>query len=166
MEAPRRYKGLLVMNTLLATGDTELPAGFVAWREMCSKSPQFDIGRLFQRGNAHLSAEECAAYSVPFPDTGHRASTRAFPAMVEQAQGHPQSVLSRAALNFWSGQWSGTTLMAIGKADPVLGMGVMQKLQRQIRGCPEPLVLNEAGHFVPEHGVDIAKAMLAALSHT
>jgi tRNA(adenine34) deaminase len=166
MESPQRYKGLFVMNTLLATGDTDLSVGFKAWREMCAKSPQYDIARLFQRGNPQMSAEECAAYSAPFPDAGHRAATRAFPEMVSQTIDHPQSVISRAALNFWSENWTGTTLLAIGKADPVLGLEVMQKLRGQIKGCPEPLVVDEAGHFVPEHGVDIAKAMLAALSHT
>jgi tRNA(adenine34) deaminase len=43
MEAPQRYRGLLVMNTTLGTGDAPLPAGFVAWREMCAKNPEFDV---------------------------------------------------------------------------------------------------------------------------
>jgi tRNA(adenine34) deaminase len=165
MEASQRYKGLLVMNTMLATGDAPLPAGFSAWREMCAKSPQFDIGRLFRRGNPHLSAEECAAYQAPFPDSGHRAATRAFPEMVAQATDHPQSQISRAASQFWSMHWSGKTLMAIGKADPVLGIDLMRSLRGQIKDCPEPMVLEEAGHFVPEHGLRIAKAALSHFSH-
>jgi tRNA(adenine34) deaminase len=28
--------------------------GFLAWREMCAKNPEFDVGRLFARGNPHL----------------------------------------------------------------------------------------------------------------
>jgi tRNA(adenine34) deaminase len=39
----------------------------------------------------------------------------------------------------------------------VLGVPVMQALRAQIRGCPEPLVLPHAGHFVPEHGEAIAR---------
>jgi hypothetical protein len=31
-----------------------------------------------------------------------------------------------------------------------------------IRGCPEPLVLPQAGHFVQEWGEEIARAALAA----
>ncbi len=64
MEAPQRYTGLLVMNTTLGTGDAPLPAGFVAWREMCAKNPEFDVARLFARGNPQMSAAECAAYSA------------------------------------------------------------------------------------------------------
>jgi len=40
-------------------------------------------------------------------------------------------------------------------------------LRGHIRHCPEPLVLPEAGHFVQEHGEQIAQAALAALrAHT
>jgi tRNA(adenine34) deaminase len=41
MAAPQRYKGLLVMNTMLATGYAPLSAGFIAWREMCANNPGF-----------------------------------------------------------------------------------------------------------------------------
>jgi tRNA(adenine34) deaminase len=46
--------------------------------------------------------------------------------------------------------------MAIGQQDPVLGEPVMRALASQIRGCPAPLVLPEAGHFVQEHGAGLA----------
>ena len=36
--------------------------------------------------------------------------------------------------------------------DPVLGPPVMRGLQQLIRGCPEPLVIEQGGHFVQEHG--------------
>ena len=79
MAVPGRYQGLLVMNTTLATGDAPLSPGFLAWREMCAKNPGFDVARLLARGNPQMSAAECAAYSAPFPDGGHRAALRAFP---------------------------------------------------------------------------------------
>jgi len=47
--------------------------------------------------------------------------------------------------------------MAIGAQDPVLGVPVMQALRARIRGCPEPMVLPQAGHFVQEHGEEIAR---------
>ncbi len=48
--------------------------------------------------------------------------------------------------------------------DPVLGEPVMRALAAQIRGCPQPLLLPEAGHFVQEHGAPIARAALARFS--
>jgi tRNA(adenine34) deaminase len=156
--APERYAGLLVMNTTLGTGDVPLGAGFLAWRDMCAKNPEFDVARLFARGNPHMSAEECAAYNAPFPDRGHRAALRAFPPMVPEFPESDGAAISRAAREFWSTQWSGQSLMAVGAQDPVLGPPVMEALRRQIRGCPEPMVLPQAGHFVQEHGEAIAQA--------
>jgi tRNA(adenine34) deaminase len=157
MEDPRRYRGLLVMNTTLGTGDAPLSPGFLAWREMCAKNPGFDVGRLFARGNPHLRPEECAAYAAPFPDAGHRAALRAFPAMVPGNPDANGAAVSRQARAFLSQHWEGQTLMAIGAQDPVLGVPVMEALRAQIRGCPEPIVLPQAGHFVQEHGEELAR---------
>ena len=161
MADPARYQGLLVMNTLLATGEAPLPPGFVAWREMCANKPAYDIARLMGRSHPSLSAAECAAYAAPFPDTGHRAATRAFPAMVPEHAGEEGAALSRAARDFWRGEWQGRSRMVIGAADPVLGQAVMHHLRQDICGCPPPVVLPQVGHFVPEHGSAIADDALA-----
>ncbi|MGM9427820.1 tRNA adenosine(34) deaminase TadA [Hydrogenophaga sp. MI9] len=156
MAAPARYRGLLAMNTMLATGDAPLTPGFLAWREMCAQKPDYDLARLFARGNRHMDPAECAAYSAPFPDRGHRAALRAFPAMVPEQPDDDGAALSRAARDFWRHRWQGQTLMAIGTQDPVLGEPVMRQLAASIRGCPAPILLPEAGHFVQEHGERIA----------
>ena len=70
----------------------------------------------------------------------------------------PVSAVSRAARDFLSNEWTGQSLMAIGAQDPVLGVPVMQELRKVIRGCPEPMVLEQAGHFVQEHGGAVARA--------
>lgn len=158
MEAPHRYAGLLAMNTLLATGDVALAPGFLAWREMCAKNPEFDIARLFARGNPHMGAAECAAYTAPFPDKGHRSATRAFPAIVPQFPDSDGADLSRQARTFWQQQWAGRSLMAIGMQDPVLGEQSMLALHATLRGCAAPMRIAEAGHFVQEHGQPIAQA--------
>lgn len=157
MAAPHRYRGLLVMNTTLGTGDAPLSSGFVAWRGMCAKNPNFDVGRLFARGNPHLGAEECAAYNAPFPDSGHRAGLRAFPAMVPDRPDADGAAVSRQARDFLANAWQGQSLMAIGAQDPVLGPEVMESLRAQIRGCPAARMLPQAGHFVQEHGEAIAR---------
>ena len=54
-----------------------------------------------------MSAEECAAYNAPFPDRGHRAGLRVFPAMVPQFPDSPGAALSRAARDFLANEWSG-----------------------------------------------------------
>lgn len=158
MAAPERYKGLLLMNTTLATGDEPLSDGFLAWRSWCQSQPLFDVGKLLLRGNRHLTLPETAAYNAPFPDKGYRAALRAFPPMVPEFADSPGAALSRQARDFWRNDWQGQSFMAIGQQDPVLGEAVMRPLQAQIKGCPQPMLLPHAGHFVQEQGRAIAEA--------
>ena len=160
-----RFDGLLAMNTLLATGDVPLPAGFVDWRAMCRDKPLYGVGRLLARGNAHLTPAQCAAYDAPFPDRGYRAALRAFPERVPAAVDDPGAVVSRAARDFWRHQWQGRSLMVVGAQDPVLGLPTMQALRQSIHGCPEPMVLAQAGHFVQEHGEVIAARAVEYFAH-
>lgn len=157
MDCPERFSGLLVMNTLLATGDAPLPQGFVDWRAMCRDKPLYGVGRLLGRGNPQLSAAECSAYDAPFPDKGYRAALRAFPERVPAGPQDEGAALSRQARDFWRQQWRGRSLMVVGAQDPVLGLATMQALQSDIRGCPEPVVVPQAGHFVQEQGRGIAE---------
>ncbi len=156
MHAPQRYQALVVMNTTLACGDTPLTDGFKAWREMCAKKPDFDIAKLFSRGNPQMSQAECAAYMTPFLDAGHRAATRAFPPMVPEFETSDGAEISRKAREFWLKDWQGKSLMAIGLQDPVLGEATMRSLQVNIANCPEPMLIAQGGHFVQEHGEAIA----------
>ena len=166
MEAPWRYHGLLAMNTLLASGDAPLSAGFLAWRAWCAKNPEFDVGRLLARGNSHLAEAEWQAYTAPFPDAGHRAALRVFPNMVPEFSDSPGAGLARKARHFWQNEWEGRTWMAIGQQDPVLGEPIMRDLQSQIRGCNDVMLLPQAGHFVQEHGATIAQAALPFFAGT
>jgi tRNA(adenine34) deaminase len=158
MDMPHRFAGLLVMNTALATGTQPLSKGFLSWREWCQANPDFDVAKLFARGNKHMSEAETQAYNSPFKDRGHRAALHAFPPMVPEFESSPGAEISRQALHFWREQWQGQTMMAIGLQDPVLGEPVMRELQQNIKGCPPPILLSQAGHFVQEHGQSIAES--------
>lgn len=164
MEAPQRYKGLVVMNTLLATGEIPLTEGFLKWREMCRRKAVFDIAGLFKRANPHLTQAECDAYSAPFPDAGYRAALKAFPDMVPEHMDAAGAVIARRAREFLGNQWQGKTVMVVGVQDPVSGTPVMAALKNAIRNCSEPMVLQHVGHFVPESGGDIATAVLEAFA--
>ena len=157
MSAPNRFAGLLVMNTSLTTGEMPLSEGFLSWRAWCKDNPDFDVGKLFARGNKHMSPDETNAYNRPFTDKGHRAALHAFPPMVPENPDSPGASISRQAADFWLNKWHGQSLMAIGMQDPVLGEPVMRSLQKNIRNCAEPMLLKEAGHFVQEHGQSIAE---------
>lgn len=159
MERPGVFTRLLVMNTALATG--HIGEGFRQWRAYSNSHPDLAVGRLLRRGRPGMSEAEAAAYDAPFPDATYKAALRAFPNLVPDNENAPGAALSRQAAEWWRSQWQGESFMAIGMQDPVLGPPAMQELQRQIRGCPEPMQVPEGGHFVQEWGAPIARAALA-----
>ncbi|MEZ5982757.1 MAG: haloalkane dehalogenase [Parvularculaceae bacterium] len=168
MEAPARYTRLLVMNTGLPGGE-EAPDGFGMWRAFNRANPDLDIAALMKRGTPILSDAEAAAYAAPFPDKSYKGGVRRFPELVMlrekgaaeltplSKQGLETSIRAR---KFWSQDWKGESFMAIGMVDPVLGPPAMHFLKQFIKGCPEPMEVAEAGHFVQEWGGPIAKAAL------
>ena len=50
--------------------------------------------------------------------------------------------------------------MAVGMQDRMLGPEVMEHMRALISGCPEPIELPQAGHFVQEHGELVARRAL------
>jgi len=154
-----RFTRLLVMNTTLATG--ELTEGFRQWRAYSNSQPDLAVGKLLRRGKREMAEAEAAGYDAPFPDARYKAALRAFPNRVPDGADAPGAATSREALAFWQQQWAGDSFMAVGEQDPVLGGAPMAALRQAIRGCPAPMRVAEAGHFVPEWGAPIARAALA-----
>lgn len=164
MDMPEVFSRLIVMNTALGTGDGPLGEGFLAWRAYSNSKPDLDIAALMRRSVPALSALESEAYAAPFPDARYKAGVRRFPNLVPD---HPESdgaALSRDARQWWSTQWQGDMFMAVGMTDPVLGPAAMASLRTQIRSCPPPFELADAGHFVQESGDVVAQAALAAFN--
>jgi haloalkane dehalogenase len=151
-----RIGGLLIMNTGLAVG-VPPSDGFIAWRDYVARTPDLAVGKVIARGTPHLTEAEVAAYDAPFPGPEYKAGVRRFP--MDGAD------VSRAAARWWSEEFTGKAFMAIGMQDPVLGPEVMNPLRRLISGCPEPMEIEQGGHFVQEWGQEIAEAALETWGH-
>lgn len=164
MDMPARFARLLVMNTALGTGDVPLGKGFLDWRAWSNKNPDMDIARLMKRAVPQLGDAEAAAYAAPFPDASYKAGVRRFPNLVPDNPDADGAAISRRARDWWGAEWAGKTFMAVGAMDPVLGLPVMNHLRKLIRGCPEPYVAADAGHFVQESGEAVARKALRAFA--
>ena len=161
MEMPERFSRLIVMNTALATGDQPLSPGFEAWRAFNRSQPDLDVAALMKMVTPILSDAEAAAYGAPYPDIRYKAGVRRFPDLVPTTPDAPGAETSRRAARWWSERWTGASFMAVGAQDPVLTPAMMESLRQVIRGCPPPMVIADAGHFVQEWGEAVAVAALA-----
>ncbi len=162
-DMPDRFQRLLIMNTALAVGKTP-GEGFLAWKAYAASQPDMNVGALMKRTTPHLTDEEAAAYGAPFPNIDYKAGVRRFPEMV-MVEPHMEGVeTSKRAAHFWREEWQGQSFMAVGAADPVLGVDVMKSMHALIKDCPEPMMIEQAGHFVQEWGEDIAKVAISAFA--
>jgi len=155
-----RISGLLIMNTAFAVGGRPTQ-GFLDWRDFVARTPDLDVGRLMKQNCPHLSDDEVRGYDAPFPDVTYKAGVRRFPAMVPTDRDAEGVEISKEALRWWANEFEGRSFMAVGATDPILA-SVMPWVRDRIKGCPEPLVLEDAGHFVQEWGEEVA---VAALTH-
>lgn len=162
-DMPERFKRLIVMNTALPVG-ASLGEGFAAWKAYSATQPDMDVAALMRRGTPVLSEAEAIAYGAPFPDATYKAGVRRFPELVMVAPDMDGVDISKRAAAWWRDEWNGQSFMAIGMADPVLGGPVMETLRKGIKGCPEPMRIDEAGHFVQEWGEQVASAALASFN--
>ena len=154
-----RLNRLFVMNTVLPIGEP-LGPHFYEWRSLVRKMPDLPVGETIRNITPQLTDQEMAAYDAPFPDSSFKAGVRTFPELAMVEAGMEGVAEAQAALRFWHEEWEGRSFMAIGEKDA--DREATETLRYLIRGCPEPLVVTEAGHFVQEWGEPVA---LAALRH-
>ena len=162
MDMADRFKRLLVMNTALPVGES-LGEGFAMWKAYAAQFRDIPVsGLLAASCPGALDWMDIAAYAAPFPDERYQAGVRRFPELVPVEPGMEGVSYCERARAFWADEWTGESFMAVGTQDPVLGLPVMEELRSTIVGCPRPLEIEEAGHFVQEWGEQVA---VAALQH-
>lgn len=188
---PATFTHLIVMNTGLGVG-VPPTKGWLAFRDFIARSPNLDVGALFKRGTP-LNDAEVAAYNAPYHTQESKAGVRRFPQLVPvdpSMRGVPDS---RAALQYFqsltpltyssnafkshsTSQSQGLDVdkpgvplqvfVCVGKADPVLGLPVMQALAKSAWGDSVGYwwhVIDEAGHFVQE--VSLRSALTRSTSY-
>jgi haloalkane dehalogenase len=160
MDMSDRFTRLLVMNTAIPVGEP-ISDGFAQWKAFSGNVPEIPVaGLIVADALGAANALDAVAYDAPFPDNRYKAGVRRFPQIVPVEAGMEGADHGQRARKFWGNEWSGDSFMAVGMRDAVLGGPVMAELRSTIRGCPEPMEVPEAGHFVQEYGEPIARRAL------
>ncbi len=160
-DLPGRFARLIVMNTGMPIGQP-ISDGFAAWKGFAAIAPEIPVaGLIASDAQGEFNLMDALAYDAPYPDDRYKAGVRRFPQLVPVEPGMAGIEHGERARAFWSSEFDGPSFMAVGLRDVVLGEPVMRELQKSIRGCPEPMLLPEAGHFVQEWGEPVARAALA-----
>lgn len=165
MDMPTRFSRLIVMNTAIPIG-RHISDGFDGWKAFAAVYHDVPVSGLIALSSpGALSPFDAYAYDAPFPDASYKAGVRRFPQIVPIEPGMQGQEHGERARAYFQNEWSGESFMAVGMRDPVLGGPVMEELRGIITGCPAPLMIAEAGHFVQEWGKEVATAALEAFSN-
>lgn len=160
LDLPDRFTRLLLMNTALPIGE-HLSDGFAWWKTFAGMAPEIPVAGLIATDvQGGFTPMDALAYDAPFPDDRYKAGVRRFPQLVPVEPDMAGVELMKRARAWYRESWSGESYMAVGMRDGVLGIDVMKELAGIIRGCPEPVQVADAGHFVQEYGEPIARAAL------
>ncbi len=150
LEIPERVSRFVVMDTGVFTGEQQMSAEWLRFRDFVARVQDTPVKRLI-RGACHTPPppEVLAAYEAPFPNTESKAGVRAFPQLVPLEPNASGAAEGRAVIATLA-QDAQPTLLLWADSDPVLpldpvGLGMQRLLQAE-----EITVIENAGHFLQE----------------
>lgn len=160
MDMTDRFSRLLIMNTAIPVGE-HISDGFTLWKGFAGMVPEIPVaGLIATDALAAVGMMDVLAYDAPFPDNRYKAGVRRFPQLVPVEPGMNGVEHGKRAREFLSNEWVGESFMAIGMRDFVFDETTMMALHPYIRGCSEPMRVDDAGHFVQEYGEPVARKAL------
>ncbi len=158
VDRPDRVSRLVLMDTGLLSGHQRMGDTWLAFREYVRNTPELPVGQLVSAGcHRPLADDVRAAYDAPFPGgAADQGGVHAFPELVPTEPDAPEAPDHRRV---WDALKADERPMLTLWADS----DVVFPIERgrrflQTIGAPEPIVVEEAGHFLQEDAGDVVGA--------
>jgi haloalkane dehalogenase len=164
---PERYRGVVVSNTGMPTGERPPTDAFLSWQNFAATTEDFPIGWIINGGcTTDLAPEVIAAYDAPFPDDTYKAGARVFPSLVPTSTSDPASADNIAAWRVL-GELELPVVHAFSDQDPIT-KGGYRAFERIPGAQGQPhTTIEGGGHFVQEdRGEACAAVILDLLERT
>lgn len=156
---PERFKRIVALNTMLCTGET-MPERWYRWLEYNNSQRDLDPTQCLKDCGCILNENEVAGFLAPYPSPLYKAAFRQFPKFIPDMPNRPGALLGKSSIKFWQQDWQGESFVAIGTMDEILRDTTKNIASSIIRNCPEPMLIDNAGHFLFEWGDQVlAKAL-------
>jgi haloalkane dehalogenase len=169
-DLPERLARLVLLNTMIVTGEEPLNDVWTAWIRFMTKRSDPPIGRIIRLGLADrrvATPDVIAAYEAPFPTLEHKAAPIASPRLIPKRPGDPGAAAMRRVLQALR-RWTKPALVMFSDQDSLMegGYQFFRNLIPSAGEQPE-IVIEDAGHFLQEEkGEEIAGHILDFVART
>ena len=163
MENPEKYLRVICFNAYINNNSVKLDSNYLNWIKTNIKNDDLNVRALMARTNRILKLPECNAYEAPFPDKSYKLALKMLPSVFplsEESEGYETGLKTEE----WWIQNNIVKLMLIGSAkDPIVPLEKMKILSQIISTDDVTHVINNAGHFVPEWGMEFGEELFRQL---
>ena len=111
-----------------------------------------------------LNLSECNAYETPFPSKEYKLSLQML-LVYSSKRGNGRLRICQNALEWWKENSLSQVLVIGGGRDPLVPLEKMKMLSKIISTDEQTHVINNAGHFVPEWGMEFGEELFESLKN-
>ena len=141
----------------------KLDSNYLNWIETNITNDDLNVRALMARTNRILNLSQCNAYEAPFPDKNYKLALKMLPSIFPISKETEGYEISLKAEEWWKENIT-TKCMLIGSAkDPIVPLEKMKILSQIIATDEVTHVINNAGHFVPEWGMEFGEELFRQL---
>ena len=163
MEQKNLYNGIVLFNSYLGTSVVNITEGYQNWINTNIKSEALNIRALMARTNRILNLSECNAYEAPFAEKEHKISLRMLPSIFPINANMNGYDVCKSSLEWWEENSLSKVLVIGGARDPLVPIEKIKSLSKIISSDGQTHVINNAGHFVPEWGMEFGEELFEQL---
>ncbi len=166
MEMPEKFFKIVCFNSYLATGNVRISDSYKKWLNHNKDNQDLNIRALMARTNRILSLSECNAYGAPFPDKNYKSAIRALPSIFPLNSKDPGAKISQDSELWWRDNQLNQIILVNGVRDPLIPIENMKILSSLISKNGVINTIGNAGHFVPEWGMEFGNKLFSELNET
>ena len=154
MENSNLYKGIACFSSYLGNNHIKISDSYNNWIEKCSETEDLNVRALMARTNRILNLSECNAYEAPFPDNTYKLALKQLPKIFPVDETKDGFNICKSAENWWQKEGIENTIILGGGKDPLVTIDKTKMISKIITKEGSSHVINNAGHFVPEWGME------------
>ena len=163
MDNEKNYKGLVCFSSYMGNNLVKVSESYLNWINSNKKNDDLNVRALMARTNRILNLAECNAYESPFPDSSYKLALKMLPSIYPLSKNNKGFDICVEAENWWSEKGLAKSIVIGGGRDPIIPIDKMKLLSKIIASDGMTHVINDAGHFIPEWGMEFGSELFNQL---